>query len=313
MALQEISVQPDIYPVDAFRADLRSVCGSFNVEPNALARDRLNAHLSVEQAGGLDLARVGLNADLVHRGQMDVRRDPGEHFFLILQQVGRARLSQGEVSTWANPGDMFVVDAAKPSTFLYEAQYSLQLSVHLPREEMLHRFGQRIYGGLEITGDDPLALAMKAVLAKLLHSQDSTAQLHMVEAFYSVFGALLTERAMGDGHTPNADRQLVSRALSLIAEHYRDPEFKTQALADQLGVSLRRLQRAFKMTDETPHDRLQRYRVTAAQEGMKSQPDRTITDLAYSAGFSDLSTFYRAFRKHFGHAPRQSDASCKDF
>lgn len=307
------SIQPSLYPVDAFSTDLKSVCGCFNVEPPAKERDRLSAHLSVEQTGGLDLARVGLDADLVHRGQADIRRDPGEHFFLILQQVGRAHLSQGDVSTWAEPGDMFVVDAAAPSTFRYDGNYALQLSVHLPREEMLHRFGRRIYGGLEITGDDPLALAMKAVLAKLLSSRDASAQLHMVEAFYSVFGALLTERAMGDGHTPNADRQLVNRAISLIAEHYRNPDFKTQSLADQMGVSLRRLQRAFKTTDETPHDRLQRYRVNAVKEAMKGQPERTVIDLAYGAGFSDLSTFYRAYRKHFGRAPRQIDVICKDF
>ncbi|MEO1308554.1 MAG: helix-turn-helix domain-containing protein, partial [Pseudomonadota bacterium] len=286
----------------------QSVCGLFNLEPGDTGTDLLQAHLSVETSGGLDLARVGLNADHVHRGQRDIRRDPGEHFFLILQQQGRAHLSQGDYSTWADPGDMFVVDAARPSTFRYEAQYSLQLSVHLPREEMVHRFGQRIYGGLAIASDDPLALAMKAVLAKLLATRDSPAQLHMVEAFYSVFGALLTERALGNGHTPNADRQLVVRALSLIAERYRDASFKTQILADSLGVSLRRLQRAFQVIGETPHDRLQRYRITAAHEAIQNEPARTITDLAYGAGFSDLSTFYRAYRKQFGHAPRQSDA-----
>lgn len=308
MALPVPSIEPVDYSVDAFRSDLKSVCGDFNVEPHRQARDMMHAHLSVEQVGRLDLARVGLNADLVQRDKTDIRRDPGEHFFLILQQAGCAHLSQGDMSTWANPGDMFVVDAARPSRFRYQGQYSMQLSVHLPRDEMLHRFGQRIYGGLDIDRDDPLAMAMKAVLAKLLVTKDAPSQLHTVEAFYSVFGALLTERSMGKGHTPNADRHLVQRAQTLIAEHYHNPEFKTQALADMLGVSLRRLQRAFQVIAETPHDRLQRYRVTAAQEAIKHRQDRTIADLAYGSGFSDLSTFYRAYRKQFGHAPGQFDA-----
>lgn len=311
MQLPGHAIQPVRYPVDAFRADLRTVCGDFNVNPsNAITE--LQAHLSVEQTGGLDLARVGINADRIHRDQIDIRRDPGEHFFLILQQQGHAHLMQGDACVQVNPGDMFVVDAARPSSFWYQGQYSLQLSVHLPREEMLHRFGQRIYGGLEIAGGDPLAIAMKAILAKLLSTADAAAQIHTVEVFYSVFGALLTERAQGSGHIPNADRQLVSRALTLIAEHYRDTSFNTQSLADNLGVSLRSLQRAFKIISETPHDRLQRYRVTAAQEAMKTQDGRTITALAYASGFSDLSTFYRAYRKHFGHAPGQFDAIRKD-
>jgi AraC-like DNA-binding protein len=307
LALTELSIQPELYPIDAFRSDLMSVCGEFNVEPLEPRFDAMEAHLSVETTGGLDLARVGLNADYVCRDKSGIRRDPGEHFFLVLQQKGRAHLSQAGMSTWANPGDMFVVDAAKPSMFRYEGQYSMQLSVHLPREEMLHRFGKRIYGGLEIAGDDPLAVAMRSVLAKLPTVGDPSVQMRTVEAFYSVFGALLTERALGIGHTPSADRQLVALALSMIAEHYQDPEFKTQRLADSLGVSLRRLQRAFKLIEETPHERLQAYRVRSArkqiEERHQGDSKSTISSIAFESGFADLSTFYRLYRKVYGVAP----------
>lgn len=312
MARSELNVHPVRYAVDAFSSDLKAVCGAFNIEPQLTDRDHLQAHLSVKKTGGLDLARVGVNADSVHRAKRDIRYDPGEHFFLILQQKGRAHMTQGEASTRAECGDMFVVDATKPCTFRYDGRYSLQLSVHLPRDEMLHRFGKRICGGIDIDGNDPLAIAMKAVLAKLLTAPESSAQLHTVEAFYSVFGALLTERALGNGHTPDANRQLVARALTLIGEHYQNPDFKTQGLADNLGVSLRRLQRAFQIIDETPHERLQRYRVLAVNEAILSQPSRTITELAYSAGFRDLSTFYRSYRKYFGRPPGQVDAECKE-
>ena len=95
----------------------------------------------------------------------------------------------------------------------------------------------------------------------------------------------------------------------LMAEHYNDPEFSTRALADSVGVSLRRLQRAFQVTGETPHDRLQRYRIeTARQAILKSvgaEDAPTITALAFDNGFGDLSTFYRLYRKHFGCAPGQ--------
>jgi AraC family transcriptional activator of tynA and feaB len=304
----ELDIQPQNYPVDAFVQDLQSICGAFNVEPGVAKQDNLTAHLSTISPGGLDLARVGMNADRVFRGDQEIRRCPGEHFFLILQQQGRALLSQGDVSVWVDPGDMFIVDATQPSTFDYDQKYSLQLSVHLPRDEMLHRFGKRIYGGLDISANDPLAIAMKAMLAKLLLDDGTTGQLHTVEAFYSVFGALLTERALSEGRKPNADRQLMSRAISLIAEHYRNPEFKTQQLAEFSGVSLRRLQRAFQIIGETPHERLQRYRITAANEAIQSQASRTVTEVAYSAGFRDLSTFYRAYRKQFGCSPGKADA-----
>ena len=263
----------------------------------------------------MDIARVGMDVDQVSRGTSNIRRDPGNHFFLILQQRGRAQFIQGDSATWAEPGDMFVVDSTQESTFFYGGEQSLQISVHLPREEMCHRFGQRIFGGLAIEGKDPMAVAMKAVLAKLLAAQDTATMPHTVEAFYSVFGAYLTDRALGNGGRLNPDRMLVRHALTLIAEHYRAMDFTSQALADLAGVSLRRLQRAFKVTGETPHDRLQRFRVEAAHQGLQERTttaaSSSIAALAFDVGFADLSTFYRLYRKHYGCAPGETLLSNK--
>lgn len=298
-------------PLETFRSDLQGICGSFDLHPTHVERDLVQGHLSVEHHGGLDIARVGLDVEHVTRDPQNIRQDPGNHFFLILQHRGRAHLIQGDVATWIEPGDMFVVDSTQDSQFIYGGESSLQISVHLPREEMCHRFGQRIYGGLAIQGTDPMAIAMKAVLAKLMIMTDAISQPHMVEAFYSVFGALLTERKLGNGGQVSPDRQIVQNALSLMAEHYRAQDFTTRSLADLAGVSQRRLQRAFRITEETPHERLQRFRVEAVHHALHAQNDKpdnsaTVTSLAFDAGFGDLSTFYRCYHKRFGKAPGQN-------
>ena len=156
-------------------------------------------------------------------------------------------------------------------------------------------------------------MAMKAILAKLMSSADMAMHPNTVEAFYSVFGALLTERALGNGGAVNPDRQIVQSALSLIAEHYKAPDFNSQALADLSGVSLRRLQRAFQITDETPHDRLQRFRVEAAHQILQANAAQnltaTVSSVAFGVGFAELSTFYRVYRKRYGCAPGETRLS----
>lgn len=270
----------------------------------------MNGDLSVAHLGGLDIASVSLDANNVTRGPLNIRRDPGNHYFLILQHRGQAQLIQNDVVTLARPGDMFVVDSTRESQFHYGGKPSQQISVHLPREEMVHRFGRRIHGGMAIDGQDPLAVAMKAVLVKLMSSADTVVQTNTVEAFYSVFGALLMERTLGNGGAINPDRKIVQSALALIAEHSKVHEFNSQALADLLGVSLRRLQRAFQITDETPHDRLQRFRVEAAHQALRASAARpqsaTISSVAFEAGFAELSTFYRLYRKRYGCAPGET-------
>lgn len=292
----------------AFKANLVDVCGTFQVH----AKDRktdIDTHLSLKRNCRLDVANVGLDADFVERTARDIRRDPGEHFFLILQREGIAHLSQNGSDAWVQPGDMFLVDATKPCQFNYDGAYSLQMSVHLPRLEMIDRFGKRMFGGQKVDRLDPLGLSMRALLAKIC-SDDGADQSHVVEAFYSVFGALLTERAQQTNCVTNPDRLIVQRALAIIADKFKDPVFNTSHLAELTGVSLRRMQRAFKVIDETPHDRLQAYRVEAARILLQAAHARnnrpTITAIAYDSGFSDLSTFYRQYRKTFGHAPGQS-------
>jgi len=284
------------------------VCGLFQIAPRG-RKTKLDTHLSVTQNCRLDVANVGLNADFVERTSTDIRRDPGEHFFLILQREGRAHLSQDGTDAWVQPGDMFLVDATKSCQFNYQGEYSLQLSVHLPRNEMIDRFGRRMFGGQKVDRLDPLGLSMRALLAKLC-SDDAADQSHVVEAFYSVFGALLTERAQQANNTTNPDRLIVQRALAIIADKFGDPAFSTSHLAELTGVSLRRMQRAFKVIEETPHGRLQSYRIEAARNLLQAAQVKStrpsITAIAYDCGFADLSTFYRQYRKTFGHAPGQN-------
>lgn len=309
-------------PVEVFQSKLCRICGSFDLESSRARLNYVGGDLSVAQLGGLDIAQVALDAHRVTRSASNIRRDPGNHYFLILQHRGTAKLLQNSVATLAQPGDMFVVDSTLESQFVYDGAPSQQISVHLPREEMTQRFGSRIHGGLAIEGRDPLAIAMKALLAKLMSATETAVQTRTVEAFYSVFGTLLIERSLGNRGSLDPDRQIVQSAQLLIAERYTANEFNSQALADLLGVSLRRLQRAFQITDETPHHRLQRFRVEAAHQALQANRTRklgaSVSSIAFSVGFAELSTFYRLYRKRFGYAPgeshntERSDACCKD-
>ena len=44
--------------------------------------------------------------------------------------------------------------------------------------------------------------------------------------------------------------------------------------------------------------------------GDPAQKDRNVADLAYAAGFSDLSHFNRAFRRRYGVTPREIRKVC---
>lgn len=200
-------------------------------------------------------------------------------------------------------GEMFLVDSTQPSTFVYDGKRSNQISVHLPRDDMLHRFGDVCTGGVAIQRDDPLWLAVRAVLMKMLRGSDNA--FHLREAFTCLLGAYLT------GHREKKmvsdDDTVLSRALAMIERHYTDPTFGPGELATRLNISTRALQRHFRLLGETPGHRLLNRRLELAYGRLSTnrsgQLPGGIAAVAYEVGFNDLSYFYRAFRKHYGVAP----------
>jgi AraC-like DNA-binding protein len=74
-------------------------------------------------------------------------------------------------------------------------------------------------------------------------------------------------------------------------------------LAQRAGLSPFHFLRVFrKIAGVSPHQMVLRLRLNAAALKLRTTPE-SITDIAYSAGFEDLSNFIRTFRTEFGTAP----------
>lgn len=289
-------------PTEVFADGLRAICGAFDVEHDA---GKITGETQCVSKAGLDLALVTQNSTVIQRHQRHIKSDPGSHFFLVVQKKGTAWMEQEETLAELHPGDMFLVDSTKPSTFHYRGRMSHQVSLHLPRQEAVQRFGRRVKGGMEISHRDPLAQAMRAILTELLDG-DAVQQGHVAEALFGVLGAYLFNRSIGEAGKQNPDRQILNRALTVMAQHYTDPDFAPVHLANLTGVSLRKLQRAFSNLDSSPHKRLQDVRLNAAREAILAKSDLTpgdISAIAFTCGYRDLSTFYRQFKLRFGCNP----------
>ena len=253
-----------------------------------------------------DTAIVALDAERVRRDARMIRADPGEHLFLLIQDQGHCRIEQGERVADLGPGDMFLADSTCPSEFIYGARGSSRISIHLPRDEGVRRFGTICTGGIGIDRDDPLATAMQAVLWKLM-TEDRAVAAPLGEALMGLLGAYFrcVENRTGLAGRP-ADR-LFAAALRAIEEGASHPDFDVDQLAGRLGVSRRTLQRRFEALGETVSARILQARLDLAWARLSAAGPgsrrTSIAAIAYDAGFNDLSYFYRAFRNRFGTAP----------
>jgi AraC family transcriptional regulator, positive regulator of tynA and feaB len=300
-----------LLPVEQFRADLQSICGSFQVQPPT-GRQMLRGAVALEKRGGFEFAHVAKDAQAIRRDRRNIARDDAEHFFLIIQEEGRALMSQREATRILHPGDLMLIDSAEPSEFTFFGSYSRQLSVHLPRTELHNRFGNALRGGLFVPRTDHTALAVFAVLAKAFEpSNNLTQTAYLGEAMYGLLGSMLfasgTPSHGIDAEVGNA--QLLERALSYIDAHHTNCDITIHKMASDLKASSRQLQRAFTPLGITPTEYLLQKRLTHACQALKQKRamgDRVlISTIAFNAGFNDLSYFNRVFRNTFECTPSE--------
>ena len=308
----ELSFRAETLPVDAFKANLNSVCGSFDIEPKERC-DTGWGGVGTLDVAGIETALVSTDLQRVLRTSRNISEDHNENVFLILQHSGKALMIQDDQNTMLMPGDMVLIDSAYKSEFVFFGDRSEQISLHLPRQDLMDRMGSAFESGASISSQDTAAIAIRAVVEQGIRLQNSEEAAGFVrESLFSLLGAYFFMRSKGDQlnqTTVAASLQgpVLARAIAVVDTRYHEPSFNAAALATELGVSAKQLQRAFQELSVTPTRYLLARRLEAARTAIA---DRSLTGsttlistIAYKCGFSDLSYFNRRYREAFGASP----------
>ena len=96
-------------------------------------------------------------------------------------------------------------------------------------------------------------------------------------------------------------------AKAFITRNIRRPDLSATTVAIHLGITLRYVHLLFETEDQSCNKFIVERRLAHAYEMLldSQRSDRTITAIAFTAGFSDLSHFNRLFRRRFGMTPSE--------
>lgn len=110
--------------------------------------------------------------------------------------------------------------------------------------------------------------------------------------------------AAGHLQKPPTSSQKTGVAVAYVARHFAD-DLRCNALADLSHLSRSEFSRAFRREQGTSFKQfLLAYRISKARD-LLAEPHMTVSDAAYSAGFSDTSYFSRLFRRLAGMTPSE--------
>jgi AraC-like DNA-binding protein len=96
---------------------------------------------------------------------------------------------------------------------------------------------------------------------------------------------------------------LIEQVRNLIAAEFRGGEPSLERIADNLGLTPRTLQRKLQELDTSYNDVLDQMRRQLAMRYLR-EPQMAICEVAYLLGFSESSSFHRAFKRWTGVTPK---------
>jgi AraC-like DNA-binding protein len=228
-------------------------------------------------------------------------------FSIQLVHSGQCHLRHAGAETVAETGDMVVVDARRPYQLVFKRPLD-GLVLFLPWARVGHH-AQMLekLAGRRMANIGPAAVLsgfVRSAWDNLVEREDEEWPQSATEVIWDLLASVLQDDRAPEVTGSRAD-DLRRRAKALVDHQLFDPEFRSSAIAEELGLSARYLQQVFAEAGTTPARFLLARRLDAAAARLRNtnMPGR-ITDVALECGFSDLSYFSRTFRRRFGVSAR---------
>lgn len=287
-----------------------SNCGQY--QSTAVKNGRSNVgEFRLRRRHGVDIAEMGCapgRIDRIERSRAGIRSDDSEYLFLLLQKQGETGIVHNGREETLRPGDIMLMDSTRTAELSLGGRNIVFASVHLPRALCLEGRMDTPESGRRIGPDHPLR-------ASLINLLDESGDDEHADYLFDFVALMFRAPAPDRDASGFRDRDGRYRYIcDTVERHMPDPEFSIEQLAELVHMSRRQLQRDFQ-DNGTTFTRLlceKRIKLVAShlQRAARAKRHLAITDVAYRAGFNDLSHFNRSFRRIYDTSPRGYYADC---
>jgi AraC family transcriptional regulator, positive regulator of tynA and feaB len=277
------------------------------LEPRKIVEQPFQGMISRTDVASIQISRVKATEHVVLRLRSHIARSISDVYFVNLQLDGVGRYTQRGHEQICGPGDLAVVDTTEPFEIANCRQFSL-FCFAVPRQLLPSALAERPRLRLSATEAGRALSRTLAGHAELcLRSEPNSG----ISAFGAQHVVDLISHAPGILEERPSERAglsvLLSMMLDYIDRHVDDPELDAAALALKFHCSQRYVHKLFSTTGRSVGEHINAIRILACTRNLLDQSHRrmTIAEIAFNAGFRDISHFNRLFKRSNGLAPRE--------
>jgi AraC-like DNA-binding protein len=256
-----------------------------------------------------------LGQSTVLRTERLIRREPRELYLFHLHHSGQGAVLQDERAVTLRPGSAALYDTTRPYR-LEAPTVSRGFVLQVPRAALHERLGGSAdLRGRGLPSDAPAVRVLAGFLRELAAASPTLETRHLAEFGCTAVDLLATTlRSSLGGSVSSTGRQaLLSAVVDHVTDNLADPALTPSTVAASHGVSLRYLADLFAELDTSPAEFIRAARLKAAHRALVDprQSRCPITAIAARCGFSDRTTFTRAFVRRYGTTPSELRAGAR--
>jgi AraC family transcriptional activator of tynA and feaB len=288
--------------IECWTEALTDLCGRFDVDP--LQASSLEARINYRTVSRLMLCQIEASQHRIAHAPSRMRLSEHPFVKILFQTHGVSYFEQDGRHIELTPGDCLAYDVSCPHTII-SPSFTRHEVVIVPKELLRER-------GFRSAKMSACKLSARAGTGRIAYdfvhaAFDEATKLSphnaigVADALIDLLLLPLREAdTMFDRVGPEA---MYLRAQGFIREHLRDPDLCIDQISMTLGCTKRYLHMLFSDRGMTVSDYIWQARLQHCRQELETQPGKTVTDVAFSWGFSSSSHFSRVFRKYFGIVP----------
>jgi len=259
--------------------------------------------------GAVTLTDALVSPQSIHRRPQHTARFDKDCYYFGIEHLGEINIHQFGSSFPLRPGIGTLYYANAPYSLRCYVK-SRQFWIEIPREAFDRRFESGrppLLSSIDLRGGlGRIAAEFCSSLAQESANVDETSRELLGEQLLDILALALH----GEPGRQSADERSVRLARlgsikAYIESNLGDPNLSPSVIAKQNGISLRYLHQLFRLTDTSVSEWLRLRRLQKCYDLLTSPryAARSITEIAYSMGFSSSSHFSNLFRAQFDARP----------
>jgi AraC-like DNA-binding protein len=281
---------------------LTDLCGRFDVDP--LEGASFEGRINFTTVSRLKLCQIEASQHRIAHTYARSKETDHPYIKILFQTYGTSYFEQDGRQIEIGPGDCLAYDVSSPHTIVSPALTRHDVVI-VPKELLQERgFRSEKMPAYKLSARSGTGRIAHDVTHAAFYEATRLSPNSAASVAESLIDLLLLPLREADRMLDRAGPEAVYiRAQAFIREHLRDPDLCIDQIAAALGCTKRYLHMVFSERGMTVGDYIWQARLQHCRQELETQSGKTITDVAFSWGFSSSSHFSRVFRKYFGVVP----------